>query len=152
MSNLIEIVDRLINLDELVKFCTSPTAGAISTFLGTTRNNFNGKEVLELEYEVYTPMAKKEMEKICVEARKRWPALEGLAMVHRVNVVPVSEASVVIVASSPHRRESLEAVTWMIDELKAKVPIWKNEKYRDGSTWKGNAECFFQGGEHKHHY
>jgi molybdopterin synthase catalytic subunit len=88
-------------------------------------------------------MAIKELEKLCVQIRQKWDVLK-IAIVHRVGEVPIGEASVIIVVSSAHRKESLEAVHWAIDELKATVPIWKREFYEDGHTsWKENSECCF---------
>ncbi|XP_028399025.1 molybdopterin synthase catalytic subunit-like isoform X2 [Dendronephthya gigantea] len=119
----------------------SPSAGATSIFVGTTRDTFNGKRVVRLEYEAYEPMAKKELAKICQDIHKKWNVLK-IAIVHRIGLVPISEASVVIAISSVHRKESLEAVQYCIDTLKATVPIWKKEVYDDGqSTWKENSDC-----------
>jgi len=115
-------------------------AGAISVFVGTTRNTFKGKKVLRLEYEAYEPMALKQMRELCNEMRQRWPNVVKCAILHRTGVVAVGEASVVIAVSSPHRREALESVAWCIDELKSRVAIWKKELYEDGSSWKENAE------------
>ncbi|RXM94448.1 Molybdopterin synthase catalytic subunit [Acipenser ruthenus] len=92
---------------------------------GITRNSFEGKKVVELEYEAYIPMAQSEMKKICWDVRRKWPSVKHIAIHHRLGVVPVSEASVIIAISSPHRSESLEAVKYCIDTLKATVPIWK---------------------------
>ncbi|KAI9025692.1 Molybdopterin synthase catalytic subunit [Hyaloraphidium curvatum] len=116
--------------------------GAISLFEGTTRDTFGGRRVLRLEYEAYVPMALKEMMKLCSEARERWPELVHVAVDHRIGVVPVREPSVVIAVSSPHRRDAIAACEWLIDELKARVPIWKKEWYEgEDSAWKMNAEC-----------
>ena len=68
-------------------------------------------------------------------------ALTAVTIVHRVGVVEVGEASVVIAASSPHRRPALDAVAWAIDELKASVPIWKKEHFVGGDVWQENAEA-----------
>lgn len=87
-------------------------------------------------------MAKKEMTSICDEIRKKWSDVENIAIYHRLGLVPVKEASVVIAISSPHRKTSLESVSFAIDELKTRVPIWKKEKYSDEcSAWKENKEC-----------
>ena len=72
--------------------------------------------------------------------RLKWPSLIRIAILHRTGIVLVGEASVIISVSSPHRRDSLESVAWAIDELKARVVIWKKEWYDDGSVWKENAE------------
>ena len=85
-----------------------PTAGAIATFIGTTRDNFEGKTVVKLEYEAYEPMAAKEIQKICEAVRLQWPGVHKISIHHRLGVVKVKEASVVIAVSSPHRKESLE--------------------------------------------
>ncbi|OQR96619.1 RING-finger-containing E3 ubiquitin ligase, partial [Thraustotheca clavata] len=102
---------------------------------------FQGKIVEYLEYEGYTPMAEKELKAICTSIRTKWPNVIGIAMFHRLGVVAVNEASVIIAVSSPHRRDSIEAVAYGIDTLKARVPIWKLEKYQgDTRMWKENAE------------
>ncbi|KAK2151277.1 hypothetical protein LSH36_368g00038 [Paralvinella palmiformis] len=149
--NRIEILSCPLNVDKAVEFVTSPTSGAISMFIGMTRNNFDGKKVIKLQYEAYTSMAEKELNKICQHIREKW-TVEHICIYHRigqviydiVNIleVPVTEASVVIAVSSPHRQESLEAVHYAIDSLKASVPIWKKEIYDEGdSIWKENKEC-----------
>ena len=94
---------------------------------------------MRLEYEAYVPMAEKELQVICGEARRRWK-LTKIAMVHRIGLVPIGETSVAIAVSSVHRRDSLEAVHFCIDTLKETVPIWKKEVYEDGEVWKQNSE------------
>ncbi|KAI9578215.1 molybdopterin synthase catalytic subunit [Glossina fuscipes] len=117
------------------------SCGAISMFIGTTRDNFERKRVVSLEYEAYEPMALKQLGNICDEIRKRWPDCLNIAIYHRLGVVPVGEASVVIGISSPHRQVSLESVAFAIDELKKTVPIWKKEMYdNQESSWKANKE------------
>uniref|UniRef100_A0A7S2TT23 Molybdopterin synthase catalytic subunit n=1 Tax=Lotharella oceanica TaxID=641309 RepID=A0A7S2TT23_9EUKA len=117
----------------------SDCCGAIATFVGTTRNNFDGKIVTMLSYEAYAPMAMKQLSLISNQIRKKWP-VKKIAILHRLGVCPVGEASVIIAISSPHRKAALEACHWAIDTLKAQVPIWKKEHYQDGSTWKQNKE------------
>uniref|UniRef100_A0A182UU42 Molybdopterin synthase catalytic subunit n=1 Tax=Anopheles merus TaxID=30066 RepID=A0A182UU42_ANOME len=119
------------------------SCGAVSLFVGTTRDNFEGKTVVLLEYEAYEAMAIKTMNLLCEEVRARWPDVVNIGIHHRLGTVPVKEASVVIAISSPHRKSSLEAVHFTIDELKKSVPVWKKELY-DGegsSEWKENSEC-----------
>ncbi|EFN70504.1 Molybdenum cofactor synthesis protein 2 large subunit, partial [Camponotus floridanus] len=97
--------------------------------------------VIKLEYEAYESMALKEMMNICIKIRSKWN-IESIAIYHRVGEVPISKASVVIAVSSPHRTDSLKAVEYAINELKASVPIWKKEVYETGETqWKENKEC-----------
>merc|ERR1712166_193510 len=112
-------------------------AGAIALFVGTTRDNFNGRAVVQLEYEAFVPMAEKELRKIADQARQGF-GITHVVLHHRLGVVPVREASVIVAVSSPHRREAIEAMHFTIDALKAKVPIWKKEVYIDGSEWKAN--------------
>ena len=82
------------------------------------------------------------MTNICDEIRSKWPDIMKIAIFHRLNVVPVKEASVVIAISSPHRQSSLESVQFAIDELKRTVPIWKKELYdNNAESWKANKEC-----------
>ena len=114
-------------------------AGAVIVFEGTTRNHHEGREVIRLEYEAYPGMAEAEMSKIEGEIRHRWPDAR-VAMAHRVGVVPIGEASVVIATSAPHRDMAYAASRYAIDTLKRTVPIWKKEVYSDGSVWKQNAE------------
>jgi len=145
----IQITEEPISLDHLMALVSLPEAGAVSTFSGTTRNNFEGKKVLKLQYEAYKPMAEKEMMKICQDIRSKWEVLK-IAMVHRIGDVPIGEASVIIAISSAHRRESLESVSYAIDAIKSTVPIWKKEFYEnDSSQWKENKECCFSNGHMK---
>lgn len=107
-------------------------AGAIDVFVGTTRRYTEGRETVELTYEAYETMAVAEMDRLADEACARWP-LTGVAIHHRVGTVPVGEISVVIAVSSPHRAAALDACRFLIEGLKADVPIWKRERYADGS-------------------
>ena len=125
-----------IALDRLVAAVRDPSAGALVTFLGTTRNENAGRHVIRLEYEAFTRMAEREMQALAAEAKRRWP-LRRIAMVHRVGVVPVAEASVGIAVSAGHRAEAFEACHWLIDRLKEIVPIWKREHFRGGQIWIG---------------
>eukprot|EP01025_Chloroclados_australasicus_P028404 TRINITY_DN28164_c1_g1_i1.p2 TRINITY_DN28164_c1_g1~~TRINITY_DN28164_c1_g1_i1.p2 ORF type:complete len:158 (-),score=18.64 TRINITY_DN28164_c1_g1_i1:276-749(-) len=136
---LVEIKEEELDLLKYTQFVSDPGAGAIASFIGTTRNSFNGKKVISLEYEAYTPMANKKIQELCEEAQQKWN-LTKIAVAHRIGVVDIEQASVIIVASSPHRKEALEATHWAIDKLKSDIPIWKKEIYEDGSQWKENTE------------
>jgi len=141
MNHLLVTSDCL-NSSEAQQLATSPSCGAISLFVGTTRNNFSGKGVVQLEYEAYEPMAIKQMENVCLELRSKWPDVEHIVLQHRVGIVPVSEASVVVAVSSPHRAAAIAAAAAAIDAVKTSVPIWKKELYEDGTcSWKENREC-----------
>ncbi|ORX98590.1 molybdopterin synthase catalytic subunit-like protein [Basidiobolus meristosporus CBS 931.73] len=128
-------------VQELIDLVKDDGAGAISTFLGTTRNVFEDKQVKTLSYEGYVPMAEKMLYQIIAEAREKW-SLINCAIHHKIGEVPVGETSVIVVVSSKHRRASLEACHFLIDELKARVPIWKKEIFVDGTAiWKENCHC-----------
>ncbi|KAL2622418.1 hypothetical protein R1flu_002623 [Riccia fluitans] len=138
-DDVLDIVDTTIDMGKYVDAVRDPGAGAISTFIGTTRDTFQNKEVIELQYEAYKPMAILELKKICTLARSKW-SLIGIAVAHRLGTVPIGEESVFIAVSSVHRKDSLDACQFIIDELKARVPIWKKEVYSNGEVWKENAE------------
>ncbi|XP_036135816.1 molybdopterin synthase catalytic subunit [Molossus molossus] len=143
-KDVIKFTAEKLSVEEVSQLVTSPLCGAVSLFVGTTRNNFEGKKVVSLEYEAYVPMAENEVRRICSDMRQKWP-VRHIAVFHRLGLVPVSEASIVIAVSSAHRAASLEAVSYAIDALKAKVPIWKKEMYEEpsSSSWKRNKECFW---------
>jgi molybdopterin synthase catalytic subunit len=133
---MFRIVDRPVDLPALARAVRDPKAGAVVTFVGTTRNENAGRSVRRLEYEAFASMAVKEMRSLATQAKKRWP-VRKIAMVHRIGVVPVGEASVAIAVSAGHRGEAFEACHWLIDRLKEIVPIWKKEHYRGGEVWIG---------------
>ncbi|KAM3959335.1 molybdenum cofactor synthesis 2B [Aphomia sociella] len=141
MDHLKLTVD-VLSVDSISSLVVDDSCGAVSIFVGTTRDNFDGKKVVRLEYEAYETMALKAMKDICNDVRTKWPAVHSIAIYHRLGNVPCREASVVIAVSSPHRRDSLDAVSFCIDHLKASVPIWKKEIYEDEApVWKENVEC-----------
>ncbi|GAB1603010.1 molybdopterin synthase catalytic subunit-like [Argonauta hians] len=143
-TDIVELSENRLNIEDISNSVILPNCGAVSMFIGTTRNHCDGKQVLNLQYEAYHTMAKKKMAEICEDIRKKW-GIGRITMVHRLGEVPVTEASVVIAISSEHRKESLEAVQYAIDTLKAVVPIWKKELYVDHSPhWKQNAECLWK--------
>lgn len=138
---MFEITEKPIDLASLVSHVSDPSAGAVTTFLGTTRATNRGRAVLKLEYEAYAEMAVAEFEKIASEAARRWE-LTRVAIVHRVGIVPLGEASIGIAVSAPHRRESIEACHYCIDSLKLVAPIWKKEHFEGGEVWIGSlADC-----------
>ena len=130
---LIEIVDR-IDLNRAYAYLQDPAAGGMNLFVGTVRNHAGGKEVQKLVFEAYEPMALSEMKKIGGRAAAKWP-LSKIVMLHVVGERQVGEAVVVVGASSAHRAAAFEACRFLIDELKATVPIWKKEFYSDSSIW-----------------
>jgi molybdopterin synthase catalytic subunit len=126
-----------IAADALAARVAAPGAGAVSLFLGTVRNHSTGKEgVTHLEYEAYPLVAEEQIARIVAEARERWPLI-AVAVEHRVGSLAVGEVSVGVAASSAHRADGLEAVHYLIDELKARVPLWKKEHWPGGAEWVG---------------
>ncbi|EOY32960.1 Molybdopterin biosynthesis MoaE family protein [Theobroma cacao] len=140
-KTLVEIIDenKQIDLAKYINYVSAPQAGAIATFSGTTRDTFEGKTVVELRYEAYVPMAIRNLKSICSSARSSWD-LHSIAVAHRLGTVPVGETSVFIAVSATHRADALDACKFLIDELKASVPIWKKEVYSNGEVWKENTE------------
>jgi molybdopterin synthase catalytic subunit len=128
---MIEITTSSIDHAAVIERVRSPLAGAVCTFLGTVRELTGGRRTVALSYEAYPEMALKKMADLEEEARGRWPVIE-LAMVHRVGDLDLGEVSVVVAVSCPHRQQALEACQWLIDTLKAVVPIWKKEIWADG--------------------
>ena len=140
---MVGLVHGAIDVSGVLAEVKRHEAGAVLVFEGVTRNHHDGREVVRLEYEAYPEMANRELRALVEEAKRRWPEVRT-AIAHRLGVVPLGEASVVIGVSAPHRDEAYQASRFLIDTLKATVPIWKKEIYVDGSVWKANAECLHE--------
>ncbi|XP_039950457.1 molybdopterin synthase catalytic subunit-like [Bactrocera tryoni] len=142
MANFLSITREPLDVAAITNSIFREDCGAVSIFVGTARNSFDGKMVHSLEYEAYEIMALKELEKICDAVRSHWKDVVNIAIHHRLGLVAPKEASVVIAISSPHREDALKAVSYSIEHLKKSVPIWKKKLYSDGdSNWKQNKEC-----------
>jgi molybdopterin synthase catalytic subunit len=140
------LTNEVLDVAAACDLVTLDETGASTLFVGTTRDHFDGRRVLRLEYEAYDAMAVKELRGVCDAARARW-RLCRVAVFHRLGVVPVRHASVVVAVSSAHRAESMDATRFIIDALKARVPIWKREVYDDETgAWKANAEAAARAG------
>ena len=111
---------------------TGATHGAIASFIGTVRNTNDGRTVLGIEYSAYLEMADAELRRIAVEARDRYAGL-SVAVEHRLGTLGVGDASVVVATGHERRRQALDALGYVIEELKSRVPIWKCEHYADGT-------------------
>ena len=132
-----QIVEHRIDASVVTAAVAHPGTGATVTFLGTTRDHNDGRRVTQLEYEAYPEMALAEMRKIGEAARERW-RIAGIAIVHRIGVVPIGDASVVIAVSAAHRAPAFAACHFAIDRLKEVVPIWKKEHFDGGEVWIGS--------------
>ena len=120
---------------------TTPATGAVVTFLGVARDHAPGRpEVRMLAYEAYEAAVQRVLEDLAAETRRRWPAVERIAVLHRTGELGVGDVAVVVVVASPHRPEAFEAARHLIDELKATAPIWKREDWAGGSDWGTDAQ------------
>jgi molybdopterin synthase catalytic subunit/molybdopterin converting factor small subunit len=130
------LVEGPIDLDAVVAEVADEAAGAIATFIGTTRRRSRGRVVLYLDYEAYGEMAEREMELLAEELKRRY-SLTKVAIAHRIGRVGIGETSVAIAVSAPHRADALDACRDAIDTLKETVPLWKKEVYEGGEEWIG---------------
>jgi len=116
-------------VNDLVK---RPTDGAVVTFDGIVRNNFDGRSVRYLEYEAYAAMAEKKLAEIGAEVQQKF-AVGEIAMMHRIGRLEIGESSIVIAVAAPHRQAAFEACAYAMDRVKAEVPVWKKEFFADGA-------------------
>ncbi len=131
----IGLTDGPINVDELERAVAGPGLGAMLTFVGRARDTADdGRHVIELEYETYPEMAEVVLREIVAEAEEGFGG--RAAVVHRIGIVPIGEAAVAIVTAAPHRGVAYEANRFVIEAIKSRLPIWKRERFDDGSEWK----------------
>jgi molybdopterin synthase catalytic subunit/molybdopterin converting factor small subunit len=128
--------DAPLSLDAAVDEVRADEAGAIATFIGTTRVHSRDRTVRHLDYEAYEGMAEQVMSRIATELKERYDILD-IAIHHRTGRVDIGEASVVIAVSAKHRQDALAACKDAIDTLKEQVPLWKKEVYEGGEEWIG---------------
>lgn len=130
---LYRVVDRPLQLAEVVEAVRAPGRGAVVTFSGDVRSDTRGRKVVRLEYEAYQRMAEKKL----AEIGEAIAAAHGaaVAIVHRVGVLLPGESAVVIACAAPHRTPAFRACEAAIEQLKKEVPIWKKEVFEDGSEW-----------------
>jgi molybdopterin synthase catalytic subunit len=132
----VALTDRPLPTDAALQWSILPGCGAEVLFSGTVRDHADGRPgVTELEYEAYEEAGRTRMAAIAAEARRRWPDLGRVALLHRLGSLNVGDISVAVVVSSPHRGMAFDAAEWCIDTLKATVPIWKRETWEGGVGW-----------------
>jgi molybdopterin synthase catalytic subunit len=125
-----------IATDALVAWATTPSSGAVVSFLGVVRDHADGRDgVRGMTYEAYEEHAERALREVAAAARARWRELARLAIIHRVGDLELSDVSVAVVVSSPHRAAAFDAARFCIDTLKETVPIWKQEHWAGGSDW-----------------
>ena len=131
---MIEITYEPLDPEAITDWVRSRSAGAVITFLGTTRDNTADRDVLYLEYEAYEPMAAKKLSEVAQEMMDRWP-LTGVAISHRLGRLEITDISLVVAVASQHRGHAFEAAQYSVDRLKQVVPIWKKEFFKGGEVW-----------------
>ncbi len=128
------ITTAVLDVAALVRTIDVTGTGAVATFIGLVRDHNLGRRVLHLEYEAYEPLARRGLDLIREEAQEKWPEVR-LLIHHRIGRMDIGEASVVIVAASPHRADAFAASRYAIERVKQIVPIWKHEYFEGGDVW-----------------
>ncbi len=127
----VDVTDRPIVAEEVRGHVGAPSDGAVLLFLGTVRDHNDGRPVERLHYDAYRDMAVKELRAIATAAAAR-AGTDRIAVVHRTGTLEVGEASLAVAVSTAHRAEAFDAARWIIEEIKARVPVWKKEHYAHG--------------------
>jgi len=135
-DNWLELTAEPLPTERALEWVERPSCGAVACFVGTVRDHAEGRTgVLAIDYEAYTAQVLPRFEAIVAAARECWPDLGRAVVWHRVGHIELGEASVVVVVSTPHRAEAFGACRYVIDTLKATVPIWKQETWEGGTDW-----------------
>jgi molybdopterin synthase catalytic subunit len=143
--DLYRVVSDPIDVGQALSAISDPACGGQALFLGTVRNQFMGRVSNGLTYDAYVPLAEKELARIGAELRQRFD-IRHVAIIHRMGWLAVGEVAVVVAVSSPHRHDAIEAARIGIDEVKRRVPIWKQEHFADGlAAWHHDPEHFAPG-------
>ena len=134
-SDLIAVSPDPVDPSKVVAAVSAPEAGAVVLFVGTVRDHSPGRTgVTHLEYESYDEQVVDKIAEVVTEVRDRWP-VRKVAAIHRVGELGVGEISIAVAVSSPHRVDAFEAGRYLIDEVKARAPIWKKEHWPGGAEW-----------------
>ena len=136
---ILNVTEAKLDLDEIVASITSETTGAVCAFTGIVRAKTakpESRETAYLEYEAYEAMAEEKLQQVSDEIRKRWPAVEGIAIIQRLGHLEPGTPTVLIACSAGHRDSGVfDAARYGIDRLKQIVPIWKKEVGTSGESW-----------------
>lgn len=130
------LTDGIIDVSALRAASIRRSDGALVVFEGVVRDHNEGRAVQSIAYEAYRPMAEKEFARVIGTVSTRYPSV-AIDVVHRLGLLRVGDASIVIVAAAPHRAEAFDACRMLIDRIKETVPIWKKETGPDGEEWVG---------------
>ena len=135
---LIAVRESELSTDEVRAAVAAPGTGGIALFAGAVRDSDHGRGVSGLSYSAH-PSAAAELRRVAEVIAEKFPVL-GIAAVHRVGDLEIGDLAVVVAVACPHRAEALDACRALIDELKGSVPIWKHQRFADGtSEWVGSA-------------
>ena len=130
------LFEQPLPTDEAIAWASLPECGAVVAFYGNARDHAPGRAgVDQLEYEAYEAQAVPRLQQVADAARREWPEVVRLALLHRTGVLRVGDSAVIVVASAPHRQAAFEAASFCIDTLKQTVPIWKRERWSEGESW-----------------
>ena len=125
------VTDAPVNIAELSKLVTNPHSGSVVTFCGDVRNHDGGKEVASLLYEIH-PSAPEQIKLIAESIIDRFD-IEKVAVAHRYGNIAIGETAFAVAVSAAHRQAAFDACAAIVDEVKAKLPIWKHQKFTDGT-------------------
>lgn len=131
---MFSIQDTPLDIQNLRADAFDPACGALVVFEGLVRNHHEGRDVTRLHYTHHPILAQKEGERIIAETLKKFPAIQKAVAIHRIGTLEIGECAVVTLTTSAHRAEAFEANRYLIDSIKARVPIWKQETYADGEV------------------
>ena len=128
---MFSILSSPLDLTALRQQMTDHSCGALVTFEGLVRNHHEGRDVKQLHYTHHPVLAQKEGERILSETLKKFPGVRALA-VHRIGTLQIGDCAVITLTASAHRDAAFRANRFLIDSIKARVPIWKKESYANG--------------------
>jgi molybdopterin synthase catalytic subunit len=128
---MVAVLEQVLDASGIRAAASDSRAGAVVLFEGCARNHHAGRAVEELAYEAFVPMAEAGLAELREQAIQQF-GLCACVVHHRTGTVPIGEAAVIVATSSPHRKEAFEAAMWIMDRIKERVPIWKQERYAEG--------------------
>jgi len=143
MAVHVDVTEAVLDPVAALDHCSAPGHGAADLFIGRVRDINQGRDVVAVSYDLHAVLCRNVFAEICNEARAQWGEAMHLWLIHRHGRLAIGEASVIAAASSRHRDESFKACRYLVEQMKHRAPIWKQEHYVDGdSEWvKGHALC-----------
>lgn len=143
MSTHVDVTDSVLDPLAALDHCSASGHGAVDLFIGRVRDINQGRQVLGVSYDLHAVLCRNVFAEICSEAKQQWGVALHLWLIHRHGRLGIGEASVIAAVSSRHRDEAFKACRYLVEQMKHRAPIWKQEHYIDGdSEWvKGHALC-----------